>query len=103
MTVSDFYASVHFKGDPSVGIFSRSFNVEIPDFREQSDMSNAKDQMDARVCREEVRGLIHQLYRELEGELNGLVSFSDELDSEYDVCADEENAGFPFVDISELI
>ena len=71
-------ARIHFANDPSVGIFSEDFEMELP-FQEFADDAH----------RAEVRKQIEQLYSDLNGEfLVSYVDFSDEKDEEFDL--DEE-------------
>ena len=55
---------IHFSGDPSVGIFSYSFDMTIPEFEPE--------------YREETREMIKKLYTELDGEFYPTVIFEDE-------------------------
>jgi hypothetical protein len=55
---------IHFEGDPSVGIFSYSFDMTIPEFEPE--------------YREDTRAMIKNLYTELDGEFYPKVYFEDE-------------------------
>ncbi len=56
--------TIYFSGDPSVGIFSYAYSMEIPAFEPE--------------YREETRQMIKSLYAELDGEFMPQVWFEDE-------------------------
>lgn len=59
-------AHVYFPADPSVGIFSYGYEMEIPDFEEE--------------WREDTRKKIKALYDELDGEFSCNVIFEGEIE-----------------------
>lgn len=67
-----FYALIHYPNDPSVGIFSQYYEMEIPKWPDEEPH-----------LREETRKAIAAMYQTLDDESNCRVYFSDELDKEY--------------------
>jgi hypothetical protein len=65
--------TIYFPNDPSVGIFSTWYGMEIPDFREFG-----MNEKELREFREEMRDKIKSLYTELDGEFTCRVWFEDE-------------------------
>ena len=65
--------TIYFPNDPSVGIFSNYYGMEVPDWRVYG-----MDKEDERQFREEMRSKIKSLYEELDGEFTCRVWFEDE-------------------------
>lgn len=69
-------ATIYFHNDPSVGIMSQSFDMELP-----FNMEDAESRADFNEIRENMRAIIKETYYQMDGNFKPNVWFEDEMET----------------------